>query len=267
MLWTAWGFLTRVHSSTMGIRRAHIYLYMKEPWICWVCLSTTIPKQWRTVVPALNPVQHVPLLRGWGGEKICPVYSTICSVQPNHLILTNFKGNEVKTSEVTLTLHKIFAVSDVMKKRLFQRSRDHLPGFLLTPKCTSFSFSNTRKPITPGSLAAAGTHPYILLQLPQHCSFRDTSYLWFMCSSSYPYLTSCVPRMHLCTLRDLCHPGKVFHCHTSYNQLGFPLPIPPRPYWGGSHLGPIPGSPSVLPCPDLLQMYSESAINWLPSTS
>lgn len=129
----------------MGARRTRIYFYMKESWICWVCLSTQTHKQWRTVAPALLPVQHVPLLWGWGGGEACPVYCTICSVQPNRLILTNFKGNEVKTSEVTLTVHKIFAVSDVMKKRLFQRSRDHLPGFLLTPKCTSFSFHKYQK--------------------------------------------------------------------------------------------------------------------------
>lgn len=145
MIWTVQGFLIGVHSSTVSVRRAHICLYMKEPWICCVFLSTRIHKQWRMVAPALIPVQHVPLLRGWGGGEVCPVYCTICSVQPNLLILTNFKGNEVKASEVTLTLHKIFAVSDVMKKRLFQRSRDHLPGFLLTSKCTSFSFLKYQK--------------------------------------------------------------------------------------------------------------------------
>lgn len=138
----------------MGVRKAYVSLCVKEPWVCWVCLCATIHKQWRTVAPALLGVQHAPLLRGWGGGEVCPVYCTICSVQPNHLILTNFKGNEVKTSEVTLTVHKIFAVSDVMKKRLFQRSRDHLPGFLLTPKCSSFSFSKYQKShhsLVPGS--------------------------------------------------------------------------------------------------------------------
>lgn len=138
----------------MGVRRARVCLSVKEPWTYWVCLSTRIHKQWRTVAPALIPVQHVPLLWGWGGGEVCPVYCTICSVQPDRLILTNFKGNEVKTSEVTLTLHKIFAVSDVTKKSLFQRSRDHLPGFLLTSKCTSFSFLKYQKShhsLVPGS--------------------------------------------------------------------------------------------------------------------
>lgn len=158
MLWTVEGFPIRVHSSTVGVRKACVYLCMKEPWICWVCLCTKIHKQWRTVAPALLPVQHVPLLRGWGGGEVCPVYGTICFVQPNHLILTNFKGNEVKTSEVTLTLHKIFAVSDVMKKRLFQRSRDHLPGFLLTPKCTCFSFRKYQE-AHHSSVPGSSSHP------------------------------------------------------------------------------------------------------------
>lgn len=184
-----------------GYRRAHVYLCMKEPWLCWVCLCTKIHNQWRTVAPALLPVQHVSLLRGWGGGEVCPVYCTICSVQPNRLILTHFKGNEVKTSEVTLTLHKIFAVSDVMKKR----SRDHLPGFLLTPKCTSFYFCKYQK-VHHCSVPGSSRNPP-LKSPPASSALQLSWHPWITRSSSYPHLTSWVPRMPLCTLRELYLPG------------------------------------------------------------
>lgn len=90
-------------------------------------------------------------LRGWRGlsSLLRHLLSSAKSLNLNQFQREwgqNFRGD--------LNFHKIFAVSDVMKKRLFQRREDDLPGFLLTLKCTSFSlykYQNAHHSSVPGS--------------------------------------------------------------------------------------------------------------------
>lgn len=146
-----------------------------------------------------------------------------------------------------------------MKKRLFRRNEDDLPGFLLTLKCTSFSlhkYQKTHHSSVPGSNNEPSlvTSPASsVLQLP-----------WDpICTPLAPYFIPWVPRTRLCTLMQL-RLLRSFHCQMPYKQLGPPLHIPPRPLWGGTHIQdlframPHP----VFPFSGLFQRDITSVINY-----
>lgn len=84
--------------------------------------------------------------------------------------------------------------------------------------------TNTRKLITPLSLAATTSHPLWPPQLPQCCSFHGTPYAHLLppiSSREFPGHVS-VPSCSFIS-------SGPFHCQMPYKQLGPPLHIPTRP--------------------------------------
>lgn len=89
--------------------------------------------------------------------------------------------------------------------------------------------TNTRKLITPLSLAATTNHPLWPPQLPQCCSFHGTPYAHLL-----PPISSCEFAVSVPSCSFIS--SGPFHCQMPYKQLGPPLHIPPRPLWGGTHI-------------------------------
>lgn len=89
--------------------------------------------------------------------------------------------------------------------------------------------TNTRKLITPLSLAATTNHPLWPPQLPQCCSFHGTPYAHLL-----PPISSCEFPVSVPSCSFIS--SGPFHCQMPYKQLGPPLHIPPRPLWGGTHI-------------------------------
>lgn len=155
-----------------------------------------------------------------------------------------------------------------MKKRLFQRSGDDLPGFLLTLKCTSFSLRKYQK-AHHSSVPGSSSNPPLMIT-PSFLSPAASMapHVSGLCDHLLTHISSHESSGHIPVYLGSFTSVGLFHCLiSSYKQLG-PLspshldPSGVRPIWDLFRAMPQPVLPS-----GLLQTYIASAINCPPNTA